>query len=191
MTIELLKNEFCKEDWDNMKPTCNGKFCEVCSANLLDLSELPISEIVENHLGSGKCVRLTESQINFLTFYQRFRKSVAVSSILIGSSFFNYSYSQSIENAILHKDSCLITGRAIFDYNKSPSRNVSIYITAGNKTYETKTDNEGNFAINLPKNCTIQHSNLKKLEAKKIKDRNQIKLGKNKIHRNRRMMGWL
>ena len=92
MPIELLKNEFCKEEWDNMNPTCNGKFCEVCSANLLDLTELPISEIVENHLGSGKCVRLTESQINFLTFYQRFRNSVAVSSILIGSSFFNYSY---------------------------------------------------------------------------------------------------
>ncbi len=44
MTIELLKNEFYKEEWNNMNPTCNGKFCEVCSANLLDLSEFPLKE---------------------------------------------------------------------------------------------------------------------------------------------------
>lgn len=191
MTKELLKNEYCLEDWASMEPSCTGKFCSVCNVNLLDLTELSLSEIVQKHIGSGKCVRLTDSQINFLSFYRSFRKSVAVSSIVIGSSFFNYSYSQSIENSILHQDSCLVTGRAIFDDDKTPSRNVAIYITAGGRTYETMTDNQGNFAVNLPKNCTVQYSNLKKLESKKVKNKSQIKLGKNKIHRDNRRMGWL
>ena len=167
MTKELLKNDYCLEDWVSMEQSCAGKFCSVCNKNLLDLSEIPVSEIVQEYLGSGKCVRLTDSQINFLSFYKSFRKSVAISSIVIGSSFFNCSYSQSIENAMLHPDSCLVTGRAIFDDDKSPSRNVAIYITAGERTYETMTDGQGNFAVNLPKNCTVSYSNLKNSNRKK------------------------
>lgn len=191
MTKELLKNEFCQEKWDSMQSTCEGKFCSVCKTNLIDLTELPVSEIVQNHLDSGKCVQLTDSQINFLTFYKKFRNSVAVTSILIGSSFFNYSYSQSIENNRMYKDSCLIKGRAIHKDDNSPSKNYSIFIIVDNKTYETKTDENGFFAINLPKNCIVQYSNLKKLESKKIGNKNQIKLGKNKVYHKRKMMGWL
>lgn len=64
-------------------------------------------------------------------------------------------------------------------------------MTADGKNYETTTDGEGNFAINLPKNCTIEHSNLKKLEAQKIKDKKQIKLGENKMKREIRRRGWI
>ena len=128
MTKELLKNDYCLEDWNNLEPSCTGKFCSVCKTNLLDLTGLSVGEIVQEHLGSGKCVRLTDSQINFLSFYKAFRNSVAVSSIVIGSSFFNYSYSQSIENSILHQDSCLVTGKAVFDDDKTPSRLSLIHI---------------------------------------------------------------
>ena len=190
MKKELLKNDFCEEKWENLKTTCSGKYCSLCDANLLDLSDLPIGELVQKHLGSGKCVRLTESQINFLFFYKQFRKSVAVSSLVLGSTFFNFTHAQSIDKTNKHKDSCLVTGRAIFDDNKKPSPNVSIYITADDITYETKTDNEGYFAINLPKNCTVYHSNLKKIEFKKIENKSQINLGKNKVRRTRRM-GWI
>lgn len=103
MIKRLLKDEFCSEDWDKMKTTSKGKFCDVCSANLLDLSELPIREIVENHLGRGTCAQMTESQINFLKFYQGVRKSVAISSLVISSTFFSYSYAQSIEKSVLHQ----------------------------------------------------------------------------------------
>lgn len=191
MTKELLKNEFCEEKWEELESTCSGKFCSVCSANLVDLSDLPIGELVQKQLDSGQCVRLTESQINFLSFYKQFRKSVAVSSLVLSSSFSNYSNAQTNEKAITHKDSCLVTGRAIFEDNKKPSPYITIYITADKITYETKTDSEGYFAINLPKNCTIHHSNLKKLDSKKIKNKSQIKLGKNKVHRTKRMTGWL
>ncbi len=190
MTKELLKHQFCPENWDNLKPNGDGKFCAVCTVNLVDLSDLSMSEIIQNHYGKGACVRLTDSQIDFLSFYRKFHKTVIISCIA-GASFFNHSYSQSLENAALNEDSCLVTGRAVFDDDNRPSGNVPIYVTAGGKTFETQTDSEGNFAINLPKNCTVLYSNLKKLESKKIKNRSQLKLGKNKIRRDKRRMGWL
>lgn len=169
-----------------------GGYCSVCEVNLPDLTGLSLGELVNEHLDSGKCVRLTDSQINFLSFYKKIRQTAAVSSIVIGTSFFNYTYSQSIEEAGKSKDSCLVTGRAVFDDDKSISRNTTIYITlVGGGVYETQTDNQGNFAINLPKNSKVWNSNLKKLESREIKNRNTMHLGKNKIRREKRRMGWL
>lgn len=191
MTKKLLEKEFCTEQWDTLQPRDAGHFCSVCNVHLVDLTETPMSEIVSHHFGQGKCVQLTDSQLAFLSFYKQFRKAAVISSIVISSSLYNGSYAQSTEKPHYHADSCLVTGRAIFEDDQSPSKNVSIYVTAAGKTFETKTDQEGNFAINLPKNCTVLYSNVKKLESKKIKEQNQINLGKNKIHRDKRRMGWI
>lgn len=191
MKKRLLENESCGENWNDMDPTCSGRFCATCQTNLEDLTELSLGELVSNHLGSGKCVRLTETQIHFLSFYKSAQKAAVISSIVVGTSFFNSTYAQSIKNAATSKDSCLVTGKAVFDDDGSPSRNVAIYVTAGGKTYETTTDNKGHFAINLPKNAPITYSNVKKLQSKNTKNRNKMRLGKNKIHRDKRRMGWL
>ncbi len=192
MKKKLLEQDYCPEKWNRMEKTCTGAYCSVCEVHLPDLTELWLGELVNEHLDSGKCVRLTDSQINFLSFYKKIRQTAAISSIVIGTSFFNYTYSQSVEEAAKNTDSCLVTGRVIFEDDKSISRNTTIYITlVGGGVYETKTDSQGNFAINLPKNSKVWISNLKKLESRKIKNRDTIHLGKNKIRREKRRMGWL
>lgn len=192
MKKELLKQEFCTEKWDKMSPTSSGKHCSECKADLTDLSHVPIGELVEDHLGSNRCVRLTNTQIDFLSFYNRLGKTAVISSIVVSSVFLNNSYAQTMEKAQSEKDSCLITGRAFYnDSRKEPSRYATILITVGKVTYETKTDLDGNFALNLPKNTTVFYSNVKKLESKKIKNRETIRLGKIKISREQRRMGWL
>ena len=37
MKKEILSNEFCPENWDDMAKVKNGRFCSKCKINLTDL----------------------------------------------------------------------------------------------------------------------------------------------------------
>lgn len=61
----LKLNKACSEKWENMKPNEKGSFCDVCSKNVIDftqLSQLEISEKIKNSKGEI-CARLTKKQL--------------------------------------------------------------------------------------------------------------------------------
>ncbi|BDD08083.1 hypothetical protein FUAX_05150 [Fulvitalea axinellae] len=67
-----MKNKFlklnnpCDEKWENMKPNRKGRYCDLCSKNIIDftgLNQTEISEIIEKP-GKRICARLTRSQLN-------------------------------------------------------------------------------------------------------------------------------
>lgn len=61
----LKLNKACSEQWENMKPNENGSFCDTCSKNVIDftqLSQLEISEKVKKSKGEI-CARLTKKQL--------------------------------------------------------------------------------------------------------------------------------
>ncbi|MGH1384485.1 hypothetical protein [Kordia sp.] len=66
MKSKFLKlNKACSEQWDNMKPNEKGSFCDTCSKNVIDftqLSQLEISEKIKNTKGEI-CARLTKQQL--------------------------------------------------------------------------------------------------------------------------------
>jgi hypothetical protein len=66
MKTNFLKIEKpCKEEWRNMEPNEIGKFCKVCTKNVIDftqLSQLEISNEIKNNNGS-LCARLTSEQL--------------------------------------------------------------------------------------------------------------------------------
>ena len=76
MKKEILSNEFCPENWDDMAKVKNGRFCSKCKINLTDLSEFTIEEIAKKHYGQGKCVALTNDQIDFIVNYKRIKSEV-------------------------------------------------------------------------------------------------------------------
>ncbi|QSS96661.1 hypothetical protein [Psychroflexus sp. ALD_RP9] len=67
-----MKNKFlkldnpCNEKWENMKPNEKGNYCDLCSKNVIDftqLNQVEISEIIKKS-GNRICARLTHSQLN-------------------------------------------------------------------------------------------------------------------------------
>ena len=67
-----MKNKFlkldnpCSENWDKMKPNDQGSFCDLCSKNVIDFTNLSQDEISKTMKKSGNnlCARLTKSQLN-------------------------------------------------------------------------------------------------------------------------------
>ena len=66
MKSKFLKlNKACSEQWENMTPNEKGSFCDVCSKNVIDFTQLStreISEKIKNSKGEI-CARLTQKQL--------------------------------------------------------------------------------------------------------------------------------
>jgi len=63
-------NKPCAEKWENMKPNEKGNFCNLCSKNVIDLTQLSQVEI-SNKIKKEKgniCARITQSQLNMPLF---------------------------------------------------------------------------------------------------------------------------
>ena len=64
MKSKFLKlNKACSEQWENMTPNEKGSFCDVCSKNVIDFTQLStreISEKIKNSKGEI-CARLTKN----------------------------------------------------------------------------------------------------------------------------------
>ncbi|MGZ4056841.1 MAG: hypothetical protein ACXVPU_14805 [Bacteroidia bacterium] len=53
----------CNEDWDTMKVTSCGKFCDVCKKEVIDFTKKPLSEF--DHLkGQEFCGRFSVEQLD-------------------------------------------------------------------------------------------------------------------------------
>ncbi len=67
MKNKILKlDNPCNEKWENMKPNEKGSYCDLCSKNVVDftnLNQIEISEVIKKS-GNKICARLTHSQLN-------------------------------------------------------------------------------------------------------------------------------
>uniref|UniRef100_UPI00404B359C hypothetical protein n=1 Tax=Flavobacterium sp. TaxID=239 RepID=UPI00404B359C len=179
MNKNLLNNESCPEKWEEMTKIKQERFCSKCKIGLTDLTELTIENIAKNHYGKGKCVGLTNEQIDFIINYRQIKKIVIASSLFIGTTFFNLSYGQTAQNKV---DSCLVKGKVVGIENEIvANRPIYIYIKANDSIYETQTDENGDFSIYLPKNAEIKYSNVSKLISKKTKNRSLLNIRKSKL----------
>ncbi len=66
----------CQEKWENMKPNAKGSFCDSCSKNVIDFTQLnsnEISNIVKETKGSI-CARFSQNQLNEPLIDEKFAK---------------------------------------------------------------------------------------------------------------------
>lgn len=166
----------------------SGRLCLSCNTILPDLTENSIEDIAKNHYGKNKCVTLTSDQIELLINYKKIKTYALASSLFIGTTFISFAYSQTVEK---HADSCLITG-TLNRKEKGFLENRRIYflIKDSDTIYETRTNSQGKFNINLPKNCEISFSNVKKLISKKTRNREYINLRRAKLKEIRKIPGF-
>ncbi|WP_290699465.1 hypothetical protein [Lacinutrix sp.] len=173
----LLDDNACSENLHNMKFARNNRLCMKCDTVLPDLTETSLQDIANNHYGKNKCVILRSDQVEFLIYYKKIKTFALASSLFIGTTFINLAFAQTVEKQI---DSCLITGTAIGkEKNILADRQIYFLIKDSDSIYETRTNNKGEFVINLPKNCEIDFSNVKKMISKKTRNRKSMTLSQN------------
>ena len=196
MKRNLLENNSCPENWERMKETPLGRHCEKCNHDLEDLTETPINEIIKNHVGANKCVRLSNHQIDVLNFIKSKGKRAVTASLLVGVSIFTPVFSQTSDIPKNRKDFCVLKGKLVYqtrriDLLKTPNAGSRVFIVINGKTYETKTDDKGHFSFLVPKNCSIGHSNILKLEHKCIRNQRTINVRKVELPFIRESVGFL
>lgn len=70
--VKIMKNKSlkikkpCHEEWEKMKPNESGHYCDLCSKNVIDLTQLNQLEISEllKKTNDNICVRMTQKQLN-------------------------------------------------------------------------------------------------------------------------------
>ncbi|SFU41969.1 hypothetical protein SAMN05216480_10330 [Pustulibacterium marinum] len=95
MKNKYLKLETpCQEKWEQMTPNEKGSYCDLCSKNVIDftqLNEVEISEIMKKS-GNKICARITHSQLNSpllnleTHFDVKFPKSKVAAGVILATS---------------------------------------------------------------------------------------------------------
>ncbi len=66
-SLKVVIADPCHENWDSMSPTDQGRFCSSCSRPVMDfsgMSDLRLTEILQENKGQHMCGRFTEGQLN-------------------------------------------------------------------------------------------------------------------------------
>lgn len=66
-SLKVVVADPCHENWDAMTPTDQGRFCSSCSKPVIDfsgMSDLRLTEILQENKGQRMCGRFAEGQLN-------------------------------------------------------------------------------------------------------------------------------
>lgn len=169
--ITIRIPEPCHEDWQKMTPTEKGKFCKVCTKEVVDFTAKTDEDLVKIlSKGSATCGRFKKTQLNReVKLERKSRVSLApyAASLLLPLSLLNTSEinSSSIDASEKPNSSLGIgkfnnpnraivtTSGVIKDENGEPIANVEITFAELQKT--AISDSEGNYTI-----TTLDHETL-------------------------------
>jgi len=175
MNFKLQVPNPCSENWNQMQAIPNGKHCESCDKNLVDLRNLNTQQIYDLvNVDSKVCGLLSESQLqNEFNFKEQhsFSKFGLVVSFASLVAFVNPVKSQEITEATtvikpltnlpskltvsekinnIESDTVLIKGKVVDVYTNEPLPFVKIYIKS-NKRIGAHSDFDGKFTLRIPK----------------------------------------
>ncbi|AXG71030.1 TonB-dependent receptor SusC [Kordia sp. SMS9] len=181
ITIQIP--EPCHEDWNQMSATDKGKFCHVCTKEVIDFTSKSDAEIIKHFTDHGNlCGRFHVSQLNRKLIADRKKRnhwlSYAATLLLpltvfsqqepirfqkagkaqatANSNFISLQIGSQPNKSVIHqKDSIPIKG-VVIDEVGTPFPGVSIKIK-GTKT-EVLTDFDGNFTLKAKTNDVLQIS---------------------------------
>ncbi|OCK52350.1 hypothetical protein BA768_12205 [Chryseobacterium sp. CBo1] len=180
----------CEEPLENMYDITGGKHCELCSKKVLDLSDLnntEILKILQQNKGEKFCGILFKNQLNRSlqeekipsnTSPRKITFSKVAAGLALTASMVNTYPSQTtvahsneivvsadsnikIENGEPRKDNgnFVISGRIVDSENTKPIPSEISFITAL-KVYTTRTDKNGYYHLEIPKDILKYESLL-------------------------------
>jgi hypothetical protein len=178
----------CSENWENMLPGMNGRFCQRCRKEVIDFTTMSDSEILKFFVDKTNipCGSFRQDQID--RFYVPQKKKIQIkfagliSSLLAllsfksltattHSDFINITNQQNIDSIsndnLTVNDSLRIYGHVLVR-ESSLLENEPIIVKISNTKLETTVDKDGNYQIELDQSeisqytlITFYHSVLK------------------------------
>lgn len=91
MKYKISINKPCQENWNGMSPTQQGAFCAVCKKDVVDFTNLPVSQF-KHHIKKGTCGCLSKPQLEAeydfgtSTRFSRVAAAIGVTALLAGTT---------------------------------------------------------------------------------------------------------
>ncbi|HLP64619.1 carboxypeptidase-like regulatory domain-containing protein [Flavobacterium sp.] len=168
----------CSENWLEMTPSEQGRFCQLCQENVFDFTQSSDREIVEKlEKNQFLCGRFSRSQLDRKLIIPKKRNSLWMATSSAFISFIGLGtqevYSQGrtkIEQTDKKNASEIdfnkeyVLKGIVLDENKSPLPNLKILVKE--KLFSTLTNEDGEFKIKIKPNdvLIINHDGLKTVE---------------------------
>src|SRR5690606_17322778 len=152
----------CHENWNEMLPEEKGRFCLSCQKCVLDLTNESDEEILSISKQKNICVRLDKNQIERINSKPSFQLPnwLRYSSLLVwlGLNSFGLAqnkselrYTTSQIEELIKKDTLItVKLQVIDDFDESPIPNAKVYLNKKKKKYNTITDHNGYFELEIP-----------------------------------------
>lgn len=156
----------CPENWENMQNSPDGKFCEKCSKCVVDLTdktEEQIQNIFKTANGEEICGRISIKSLSI----------AAAGIILITNLTFVQSQTKNDFGIVIEQKAINITkvsGKLIFKRTKKEIANAEVFFIHKSKYIKTKTDEKGNFVLEIP-NDLIERKNVLYFDFEKLNNK--------------------
>ncbi|PKF74728.1 hypothetical protein [Chryseobacterium sp. PMSZPI] len=153
----------CPESWEDMQHSVEGKFCEKCSKSVIDFTdktEEQIQDILKKANGKEICGRISTRSLAL----------AATGIILITNLTFTKAQTQSTVGIAIEQKSTDVTkvsGKLIFKLTKKEIPNAEVFFINRSKYIKTITDENGNFALEIP-NELINRKNVLYFDFEKL-----------------------
>jgi hypothetical protein len=146
MKNRIKINNPCPENWDDMQDFPTGKFCEKCSkcvVELTDKTEKQIHDIVTAAQGKEICGRISTRSL-----------AMAAAGIILVTnlSFVQAQTKSHFETATEPKTASVtkVSGKLISKRTKKEVSNAEVFFICKSKYFKTTTNENGNFALEIP-----------------------------------------
>lgn len=180
----------CEELWDKMHNIFEGKFCDLCSKKVLDLtqkSDEEILKILDESDGKicGKIFR-HQSDRNLTSFektiinqenkkgYSRFVAGLAIAASLTGiqthavtfeKPLIEISENKAYNEKDLDKEKIadpgfIISGKLLNSDTKKPIGNIEVTLVTREKIFRVKTDQDGIYKMSVPDSYIRKNNNV-------------------------------
>ncbi len=177
-SITISIPEPCHEDWGKMTPTEKGKFCSVCTKEVIDFTQTNDEDIVKKvQKGENLCGRFLGSQLDRpMTLERKSRNSLLpyAASLLLPLSVLSHQEAKAQGGVSVfnkpgislnigkHSEKSIVTITGIIsDKNGKPIQNAEIFVLETGKS--TRSNEVGEYTIQCPSGSTlfVQKSDLR------------------------------
>ncbi len=163
MKKNIIINNPCSENWNDMEDFSLGKFCEKCSKCVVDFTDktdAQVHDIFKTANGKEICGRISARSLAM----------AATGIILITNLSFVHAQTKTNFGVITEQkvtDVTKISGKLIFKRTKKEITDAEVLFICKSKYIKTTTDKNGNFTLEIP-NELIEKKNVLYFDFEKL-----------------------
>ncbi len=165
MKNSITINNPCPENWEDMQDFPQGKFCEKCSKCVFDFTEKTddyIQDILKQANGKELCGRISAKSVSAIM-----AGIILITKLTFVQAQTKNDFGIATEQKIMSRTR--VSGKLIFKTTKKEIPNAEVFFIHKSRYIKTTTDENGNFALEIP-NELIERKNVLYFDFEKLND---------------------